>query len=142
MNRTDFLKALAVLPFAPAVLERLKPAPFGRPLGYAHDFMPGEDPAMRSGPTGSEDESWEVEFAGAAFTLWQAQAVADAPFECRLGVDHLANGWKRLVVVRDGKTYVAGVKRGPGSMGVTGSLDMVEGEDLTAQPDWWPRRIR
>ena len=115
MKRTDFLKALVVLPFAPAMLERLKP---GVPLGFAHDFMPGEDPALRTGPTGPTDESWVVEFAGATFYLDATGPVmlgegdgsivvhpvssATAPFECRMGVDHLDNGWKRLTVIRGG----------------------------------------
>ncbi|HUT56638.1 MAG TPA: hypothetical protein VNA25_02060 [Phycisphaerae bacterium] len=153
MRRTDFLKALAVLSFTPALLERLKP---GVPLGFAHDFMPGEDPASRTGPTGPTDESWVVEFAGATFYLdspsmlsvgnsknvYRPTYSATAPFECRMGVNDLDSGWKRLWVTREGKTYVAGVKRNPEPMGVTFSADMLDGEDLTPHPDWWPRRIR
>jgi len=139
MERTDFLKALAALPFMPAVLERLKPRVS---LGFAHDFMPGEDPALRTGPTGPADESWVVEFAGATFTLdipGDMPTVATAPFMGRMGVKSLDNGWKRLHVTRGDQTYVALVRRGQRGTEMEGAP---WSDNLASNPDWWPRRIR
>ncbi|MFA6044771.1 MAG: hypothetical protein WC718_07290 [Phycisphaerales bacterium] len=113
MTRGWFLKSLVALPFVPSVLERLGTV---------------EPPAAPVTP--ADDGSWVVEFRGATFTLDTPglPAYATAPFECRMGVDHLDNGWKRPWVSPSGQdmTYTCLVRRGPidmdwANLGVTGS---------------------
>lgn len=141
MRRADFFKALAVLPFAPALLERLKPVSGERLIHYRINGIEYAKPPA--------DASWVVEFAGATFVLddWGVQAqAASTPFECRLGVDHLRNGWKRLWVNREGKAYSTYVQKGaddvPDSAWFQGMSNGEAYNWTSPAPDWWPRRIR
>lgn len=80
------------------------------PLGCAHDFMPGEDPALRAGPTGPSDGDVLL-YDGGEFR-WTSEAEAravvaqniDAAKVNRLMAEHYDRNWLMAKRERDFRT--------------------------------------